>query len=248
MRSKHNTLSRRIGYLPATGAAIVAAATALCALSACDSNDPDNPDIASHVYQEYAVEANDMTVTASANLRRGNAEGECVRLSGRSALFANDREMTYQVPMHGEQYTYTTMLPRDTQSVEFRLKVSDSHSIVNTAELGYVAAVRLAGETEGEPYTVTEGSLLKADVTGLEMLTLSASVTSTMPLGTENWSCAITVSGDVLITPALKPGRYILTLTSSTRIPTQHNDSPASGSIRISRSTTRTLVVTANES
>ena len=235
---------RHIGFSVATGVAIVGVTLSAATLSSCGNDSPNNPDAGSHVYQEYAVEANDMAVIAKANLRRGNATGECVRLSGRSALLANGEEMEYHMLTPKEDYTYMTMFPRDTRSVEFRLKVDDTYSLVNTAALGYVADLHLVGEKENEPYTATEGSLLKVDVTGVEMLTLSASVATTLPLGTENWSCAISVSGDLIITPALKPGRYILTLTSSTSFPTEKNDSPASGIMRISRSTTRTLVIT----
>ncbi len=244
MRIRSNTAWRRYAFLMG---AVATATAAVSGLTACGSDSPDNPDGASHVYQEYVVEATDTGVAAKANLRKGTATGECVRLSGRSALFAGDVEMEYRALMYGEEYTYTAMLPASTQSVDFRLKVSDTRSLVNTARLSYVGALRLVGEEEGKPYTVVEGDMLKADVSGMGVLALSGSVASALPLGSENWSVSINVSGDVIITPALKPGRYVLTLTSSTRIPTQENDAPASGSMLISRSTTRTLVVTAPE-
>ncbi len=210
-------------------------------LLAASCSKEDTPEAGAHLYQQYSLQADEYGMTAGANLRRGGVSGECVRLTGKSDILVNGARMDFvPVSPDDDHYTYTAQLSAETQSVEFTLKVDDSHSIVNTADMGWVPAVT---PDLGEDATVQSGLPIPLALNGVEPYDVSATVTSQLPLGPEAWSCSVSSQGKLIVTPALTPGRYVLKLTSRKILPTQQNDAPASGSMSLSRSHTTVIKV-----
>ncbi len=220
-----------------------AAGCALLAAAACNKDEPGgNNTLSNRVYQQYEVRVIDGSVQAFANLRRASATGERVRLSGVSALMANDREMNYTQPQTPDMPEFTYSLPLDpsVKSVTFTMRVTSDFALTNTLSLASIPEAR---------YTLTDntlggGSMMKIDMTGLQPDEVSVGL-SASPLADPSLTVVGSVAaGGMVVFPSLPPaGEYWMTITTRRVFRTTENDGEASGTITGVRTVTRRVTV-----
>ncbi|MDE7159767.1 MAG: hypothetical protein K2O24_02835 [Muribaculaceae bacterium] len=225
--------------------ALTAGGAMMVSMAACGKDEPEGGknDLRNRVYQQYEVRIINNSIAAYANLRRSDASGERVHLSGASSLSVNDQEMYYTPTQTQDfpEFNYSLPIAPDAAAVTYTLKVNDDFSLTNSLPLASLPEIGIILENNA----ISPSSPLRLDMAGLAPEDVTVILDDFVVGGAASpIQGTVSASGIVVFPNLPEPGRYYLTVTLTRTFPTSQNDGAASGSIKGIRISTHRVTVT----
>lgn len=223
---------------------LLAAALPIVALASCNKDDEPKLDPATPLYQQYEVYSCNGEVSAHANFRVADAQGERVYLNNGASVTVNNLKMVYYSDDFDPApvYSYSQVLEKGTRDVSFRFQRSSGHVLTNSVSISDIDPVTfdtsIVEIKNGEAYDYSTG--FKSETVSFRLV----------PKGENDFENAYTArlaampEGTTFSFSGVPAGVYILVADSEANFATTQNDGSATGVIHLVLRTTVTVNVT----